>query len=53
MPQGQSGVGDVNTALLEEEDSFDDAEDLSDESSEEQTQTLSSRLSKNGLHLLM
>ncbi len=53
VSQGQSGVVAVNPALLDEEDSFDDTEDLSDESSEEQTQTLSNRLSKNGLHLLM
>ncbi len=38
MPQGQSGVVGVNTALLDE--------DLSDESSEEETQTQSKRLSK-------
>ncbi len=31
----------------------DGIEDLSDESSEEETQTQSNRLSKNGLHLLM
>ncbi len=43
----------VNPDLLDEEDSFDDTEYLSDESSEEETQTLSNRLSKNGLHLLM
>ncbi len=43
----------VNSALLDEEDSRDDIEDLSDDSSEEETQTLSNRLSKNGLHQLV
>ncbi len=37
VPQGQSGVVGVNPALLDEEDSFDDTEDLTDESSEEET----------------
>ncbi len=53
VPQGQSRVVGVNPDLLDEEVSFDDTEDLSDESSEEETQTLSNLLSKNGLHLLM
>lgn len=35
-----------NPVLLDEEDSFDDIEDSSDESSEEETQTQSNRLSK-------
>ncbi len=52
VPQGQSGVVGVNPALLDEED-CDDTEDLSDESSEEGTQTQSNRLSKNDWHLLM
>ena len=49
LPQGQAGVLRVSgdPARLHE-DSFDDEDDLSDESSEEETQTQSSRLSKNG-----
>ncbi len=43
----------VNPALLDEEDSRDDIENLSDDSSEEETQTQSNRLSKNGLHQLV
>lgn len=48
VPQGQSGVVGVNPALVDEEDSFDDIEDLSDESSEDKTQTQSDRMSKRG-----
>lgn len=48
VPQGQSGVVGVNPALVDEEDSFDDIEDLSDESSEDETQTQSDRMSKRG-----
>ncbi|KAF4113096.1 hypothetical protein G5714_005641 [Onychostoma macrolepis] len=50
VPQGQSGVVGVNPVLLDEEGSFDGIEDLSDESSEEETQTQSNRLSKNVIH---
>ncbi len=47
VPQGQSGVVGENPALLWRR-LCDDIEDLSDESSEEETQTQSKRLIKNG-----
>ncbi|KAL7369940.1 hypothetical protein ABVT39_013743 [Epinephelus coioides] len=46
VPQGQAGV--MGVSLLNEEDSSDDKEGSSDESSEEEIQTQSNRLSKNG-----
>ncbi|KAK9958675.1 hypothetical protein ABG768_010780, partial [Culter alburnus] len=48
VPKGQSGVIGANPALLDEENSSDDIEDLSDVSSEEETQTESNKLSKKG-----
>ncbi len=53
VPRVQSGVVGVNPALLDEEDSCDDIENLSDQSTEEKTQTQSNTMSKNGLHLIM
>lgn len=50
VPQGQAGVLGLSRtpALLDEEHSFDEIEDSPDESSEEETQTQTNRLSRKG-----